>query len=120
MLNEKKERELVYSVLVDAVEPMVGYDSLELATINGWTCVVGKDSMKAGDLAIYFEIDSKLPEVSPFCDSPAIVKYKYKIKTQKFGRGGIKYLSQGLLLLRTAIGPQPGSQCDRRFLRLRR
>lgn len=98
MLNEKNQRELVYSVRVNAIEPMIGYDSLELATINGWHCVVGKDSMKAGDLAIYFEIDSKLPEVSPFCDSPAIVKYKYKIKTQKFGRGRIKYLSQGLLM----------------------
>lgn len=98
MLNEKNQRELAYTVRVNAIEPMVGYDSLELATINGWHCVVGKDSMKAGDLAIYFEIDSKLPEVSPFCNSPAIVKYKYKIKTQKFGRGGIKYLSQGLLM----------------------
>lgn len=98
MLNKDGTRELVYSVRVNAIEPMVGYDSLELATINGWHCVVGKDSMKVGDLAIYFEIDSKLPEVSPFCDSPAIVKYKYKIKTQKFGRGGIKYLSQGLLM----------------------
>lgn len=98
MLNKNGTRELAYSVRVNAIEPMVGYDSLELATINGWHCVVGKDSMKAGDLAIYFEIDSKLPEVHPFCDNPAIVKYKYKIKTQKFGRGGIKYLSQGLLM----------------------
>lgn len=98
MLNSNGQRELVYSVRVNAVEPMIGYDSLELATINGWHCVVGKDSMKAGDLAIYFEIDSKLPEIAPFCDSPAIVKYKYKIKTQKFGRGGVKYLSQGLLM----------------------
>lgn len=99
MLNPKtNQRELCYIVTVGNIEPMVGYDNLELATINGWYCVVGKDSMKAGDLAIYFEIDSKLPEVSPFCDSPAIVKYKYKIKTQKFGRGGIKYLSQGLLM----------------------
>ena len=99
MLNPKtNQRELCYVIKVNKVEPMIGYDSLELATVNGWTCVIGKDSMKTGDLAIYFEIDSKLPEVSPFCDSPAIVKYKYKIKTQKFGRGGIKYLSQGLLM----------------------
>lgn len=99
MLNPKtNQRELCYIVTVGNIEPMVGYDSLELATVNGWYCVVGKGSMKVGDLAIYFEIDSKLPEVSPFCDSPTIVKYKYKIKTQKFGRGGIKYLSQGLLM----------------------
>ena len=99
MLNPKtNQRELCYAVTVNEIEPMIGYDSLELATINGWHCVVGKGSMKKGDLAIYFEIDSKLPEQKPFCDNAAIVKYKYKIKTQKFGTGGIKYLSQGLLM----------------------
>ena len=99
MLNPKtNQRELCYIVTVGKIEPMVGYDNLELATVNGWHCVIGKDSMKEGDLAIYFEIDSKLPEAKPFCDNMAIVKYKYKIKTQKFGRGGIKYLSQGLLM----------------------
>ena len=99
MINPKtNQRELCYAVTVNEIEPMIGYDSLELATINGWHCVVGKGSMKKGNLAIYFEIDSKLPEQKPFCDNAAIVKYKYKIKTQKFGRGGIKYLSQGLLM----------------------
>lgn len=99
MLNPKtNQRELCYVVQVGKITPMIGYDNLELAAVNGWTCVIGKDSMKEGDLAIYFEIDSKLPEVPPFCDNAAIIKYKYKIKTQKFGRGGIKYLSQGLLM----------------------
>ena len=99
MLNPKtNQRELCYIIQVGKITPMIGYDNLELAAVNGWTCVIGKDSMKEGDLAIYFEIDSKLPEVSPFCDNAAIVKYKYKIKTQKFGRGGIKYFSQGLLM----------------------
>lgn len=99
MLNPKtNQRELCYVVTVGNIEPMIGYDNLELATINGWHCVIGKNSMKKGDLAIYFEIDSKLPETPPFCNNQAIVKYKYKIKTQKFGRGGIKYFSQGLLM----------------------
>lgn len=63
MLNPKtNQRELCYVVTVGNIEPMIGYDNLELATINGWHCVVGKDSMKKGDLAIYFEIDSRLPE----------------------------------------------------------
>jgi len=57
MLNARGVRELAYVVQVDSVESMVGYDSLEIATVNGWKCVVGKGSMKAGDLAIYFEID---------------------------------------------------------------
>ena len=98
MLNSKGERELAYVVEVGKIEPMVGYDSLELATVNSWTCVIGKGQIKEGDLAVYFEIDSKLPEVEPFCSNAALVKYKYKIKTQRFGRGGIPYLSQGLLM----------------------
>ena len=99
MINPKtNQRELCYITQVGKITPMIGYDNLELAAVNGWTCVIGKDSMKEGDLAVYFEIDSKLPETSPFCDNAAIVKYKYKIKTQKFGRGGIKYFSQGLLM----------------------
>lgn len=36
-------------------------DALELAKINGWICVVKKGEFKAGDLGVYFEIDSFLP-----------------------------------------------------------
>jgi len=104
MLNARGVRELAYVVQVDSVESMVGYDSLEIATVNGWKCVVGKGSMKAGDLAIYFEIDSKLPDVEPFNLNSALVKYKFKIKTQRFGRGGIPYISQGLLMSLTEFG----------------
>ena len=98
MLNEKGIRELAYIVKVDNINTMVGYDSLELATVNGWKCVVGKGSMKPGDLAVYFQIDSKLPDIEPFNLNPALVKYKFKIKTQRFGRGGIPYVSQGILM----------------------
>lgn len=98
MLNKNNERELVYVVQVEKIESMEGYDNLALAHINGWNCVTGKNDFKEGDLAVYFEIDSKLPEKSPFSDSDAIVRYKYKIKTQRFGRGGVPYISQGLIM----------------------
>lgn len=104
MLNKNNVRELVYIVKVDNINTMVGYDSLELATVNGWKCVVGKGSMKPGDLAVYFEIDSKLPDIEPFNLNPALVKYKFKIKTQRFGRGGIPYVSQGLLMPLSEFG----------------
>ena len=93
MLNEKMQRELAYVVKVDSVEPIEGYDRIELAKVNGWHCVVGK-GMHAGDLAVYFEIDSKVPsddERFEFCS-----KYHYKIKTQKYCKG--KVISQGLLM----------------------
>ena len=36
-------------------------DTLEVAEILGWRCVVKKDEFKANDLICYFEVDSLLP-----------------------------------------------------------
>ena len=94
MLNSKNERELAYVVIVDDVTPIPGYDRVELAHVGGWTIVVGKGEFKAGDAAIYFEIDSKLPEVKPFIDMEFLSKKHYKVKTQKM----CKSISQGLLM----------------------
>lgn len=94
MLNSANERELAYVVLIDAITPIEGYDRVELAHVGGWTVVVGKGEFKAGDPAIYFEIDSKLPEVEPFINMEFLAKKKFKITTQKM----CKSLSQGLLM----------------------
>ena len=82
MLNKNNERELAYVVTVDAVTPIEGYDRVELAHVGGWTIVVGKGEFHAGDPAIYFEIDSKLPEVEPFINMEFLAKKHYKVKTQ--------------------------------------
>ena len=94
MLNKNNERELAYVVIIDNVTPIKGYDRVELAHVGGWTVVVGKGEFKAGDPAIYFEIDSQLPEVEPFTNMDFLAKKHYKIKTQKM----CKSLSQGLLM----------------------
>ena len=94
MLNKDSQRELAYVVHIDSVEPIEGYDRVELARVGGWTIVVGKGQFEAGDAAIYFEIDSKLPEVKPFIDLEFLAKKKFKIKTQKM----CKSYSQGLLM----------------------
>lgn len=101
MLNSKGERELAYLVKIDDITPINGYDRVELAHIGGWTIVVGKNEFKAGDTAIYFEIDSKLPEKPPFSDMEFLVKKHYKIQTQKM----CKSISQGLLM---AVNQFPG------------
>ena len=100
MLNKNNERELAYVVTVDAVTPIEGYDRVELAHVGGWTIVVGKGEFHAGDPAIYFEIDSKLPEVEPFINMEFLAKKKYKIKTQKM----CKSISQGLLMSAANFG----------------
>lgn len=95
MINAKTgERELCYLTRIDAVTPIPGYDRVELAHVGGWTIVVGKGEFKAGDPAIYFEIDSQLPEKPPFSDMEFLASKHYKIKTQKM----CKSISQGLLM----------------------
>lgn len=94
MLNKNNERELCFVVTVDNITPIEGYDRVELAHVMGWTVVVGKDEFQIGDPAIYFEIDSKLPEVEPFINMEFLAKKKFKITTQKM----CKSLSQGLLM----------------------
>ena len=93
MLNKNGERELAYVVRVNEITSM-NADRLECAHIDGWHCVVGKGEFKEGDLAVYFEIDSKLPEVEPFTSMEFLKSKNYKVKTQKI-RG--EY-SQGLLV----------------------
>ena len=100
MLDKNGIRQLAYVAVVDAVTPIEGYDRVELAHVGGWTIVVGKGEFHAGDPAIYFEIDSKLPEVEPFINMEFLTKKHYKIKTQKMCR----CLSQGLLMSAANFG----------------
>lgn len=57
-------RKLASIRIIDKVEPIPGADRIEKATIDGWTVVVGKGLFKAGDRAVYCEIDSALPVVT--------------------------------------------------------
>jgi len=101
MLNKDNIRELAYVVRVNNIVGMDA-DRLECAQINGWNCVVGKGEFKPGDLAIYFEIDSQLPDVYPFNEMEFLKSKRYKIKSQKI-RGVV---SQGLLMPASAFGWQ--------------
>lgn len=112
MLNKNNERELAYVVVVDDVTPIKGYDRVELAHVGGWTIVVGKGEFKKGDPAIYFEIDSKIPEVKPFTDMEFLSKKHYKIKTQKM----CKSISQGLLMSAQNFGWGIGTDGNKVFM----
>ena len=99
MLNTKGQRELAYAVKVTNITPINGTDRFELTHVNGWQDMVQKGEYKIGDLAVYFEIDSKLPETEPF---EFMSKYKYRVKTQKFIKGSV--LSQGLIMTPAELG----------------
>ena len=96
MLNEKGIRELAYTVLIDSIEPIEGSDNCEAAVVGGWRIMVRKGTFKMGDIAIYFEIDSKVPQLPEF---EFLAKKHYTIKTQKYTFGGKgNFISQGLLM----------------------
>lgn len=81
-------------VRVDDVQPHPNADRLEIATVKGWQCVVGKGDFEKGGQAFYFPIDSVLPDVAlSFLFANSKIKPPSRIKTIKI-RGAI---SQGLL-----------------------
>ena len=92
MLNKAGQRELAYVVRIDGIEPIPGYDRVEAAIVGGWRVIVRKDQFKVGDPAIYFEIDSKVPEDKEYF--AFLEKRHYKVKTLRM----CKTISQGLLM----------------------
>jgi RNA ligase (TIGR02306 family) len=44
------------------VQPIENADAIEMIQVLGWELVAKKGSFKVGDLCVYFEIDSILPE----------------------------------------------------------
>src|SRR5574343_76582 len=55
-------RKLVTIRTIDDIRAIEGADAIVCARIGGWDVVVKKDEFKIGDLCVYFEIDSFLPE----------------------------------------------------------
>lgn len=95
MLNENQERELCYLVRVDDIQPIEGKDFTECAIIDGWTVMVRKGQFKPNDIGIYFEVDSKVPEIEPLA---FLAAKHYKIKVQKYKTPSGHFYSQGLLM----------------------
>ena len=105
-------RKLATIRTVTEILPIKGADMIVLAVVDGWKCVVKKDEFKAGDSAVYCEIDSFLP-IKPEFEFLRKSSFKrmgdkegFRLRTVKL-RGQI---SQGLLLPISVLGrePQPG------------
>ena len=93
MLDNTGTRQLAYVVIIDKILPIEGADRVEQAVVGGWHIMTRKGQFKPGDAAIYFEIDSKVPETEPF---KFLESKHYKVKTQKYFKGTV--ISQGLLM----------------------
>lgn len=92
MLNSNGNRELAYVTHIDEIRPIPNYDRVEYARVGGWWVIVRKDQFKVGDLAIYIEVDSKVPANIPAFEF--LEKRDFKVKTLKM----CKVVSQGLLM----------------------
>lgn len=91
------ERKLAYVRRIDDIVAIDGADSIECAVLGGWNVVTKKGEFKAGDLAVYLEIDSWVPkDLAPFLFEGKVFDgvEGSRLRTKKL-RG---VLSQGLLL----------------------
>ena len=85
------ERKLASVRRIVSLSPIVGADLIEKATILGWEVVVAKkDNLKVGDLVVYCEVDSILPDKPEF---EFLRERKFRIRTIKL-KGQV---SQGIV-----------------------
>ena len=87
------KRALAYTARCGKIEKIEGADNIELMSVLGWKVIAKIGEFHEGDLCVYFEIDSKLPEKEW---SEFMASKKYKVKTMKLGK--FKVISQGLAL----------------------
>ena len=86
------ERVLAHVERIHNIRPIDGADKIEQVNVLGWNLVTLKGEFKDGDLAVYIEVDSRVPsdkECFAFLE-----KKKYKVKSTRI-RGVV---SQGLAL----------------------
>lgn len=91
MLNNNGDRELAYIVKVLETKDLEGYDNVHYIRVLEWWCVAPKD-IKLGDLVVYFEIDSLLPQND--IRFSFLASKKFRIKPIKI----CGVVSQGLVL----------------------
>lgn len=91
-------RKLASIQKIKAIKPIEGADRIECVQILNWDCVAKKGEYEVGDMVVYFEIDSLLPDI-PLLEwlkgsSWSQKLNKYKISTHKFRN----QISQGLVI----------------------
>jgi RNA ligase (TIGR02306 family) len=94
------ERKLASIRRIADIQPIEGADAIVVATIDGWKVVVKKDEFKVGDLALYLEIDSWVPnELAPFLSKGHEPREFNSVKGERLRTVKLRgQVSQGLLL----------------------
>jgi hypothetical protein len=87
------ERQLATIQVISELRPIPGADNIEVALMSGlgWECVVKKGEFKKGDIVVYVEVDSVMPDRPEY---EFLRDRKFRVKTIKL-RGQV---SMGLVL----------------------
>ncbi len=94
------ERKMATIRKIDEIRPIEGADAIEAAVVGGWVVVIKKGEFKAGDLAVYLEIDSWVPHVvAPFLSKGQEPREYNGVKGERLRTVKLRgQVSQGLLL----------------------
>jgi len=103
---EKKANHRANVVRVGEILPHPNAERLEITLIDGYQVVIGKGSMKTGDLAVYIQPDSVVPQTEPFSflwkTGPEANSFPNNIVPEKYRRITVRRFrgeySEGLLL----------------------
>ena len=87
------DRSLAHIEKITNIRNIPGADNIQVANVLGWTIIVRKGEFEENSKAVFFEIDSKLPETEW---SEFMRTKHFKVKTMKLGKFGV--ISQGLAL----------------------
>jgi len=92
---------------IDEINPIPDADAIEVATVGGWNVVVKKGEYKAGDVVVYLEIDSWVPnEIAPFLSKGQEPREYNGVKGERLKTVKLRgQVSQGLILpVSTVVG----------------
>ena len=90
-------RKLATIQKIVSLDPIPDADKIEKATVLGWECVVAKkDQFQVGDLIIYIEVDSIVPDKPEY---EFLRSKKFRVRTIRLR----KQVSQGLVLPLTTL-----------------
>lgn len=88
------KRALAYIARITEIKNIEGADNIQQGKVNGWPIIIKKGEFNEGDIGVFFEIDSRVPETNPVFDF--LAPKKFKVKTMKLNKFGV--FSQGLLM----------------------
>jgi RNA ligase (TIGR02306 family) len=100
-LQKKQERKLATIRKIAAIKQIENADLIEVAVIDGWEVVVKKHEFRVGELVVYFEIDSWVPnKIAPFLTKPGKEPSTFKgVRGERLRTVRLRgQISQGLVI----------------------